>query len=191
MNWILAASNQLFYWIANLLLVGPPHYRYKKYIREMEERQASKELTLSGHLKPGMLLSRRSLHDAKSSRREKLSAMKKSKSYSLTTNLALQGDHEERSSRMMGFTKRFSNRDKMDVPKHQEESMRKMKAQLENNSGGIGNLSDSDDDDDDDDGGDEDGGTRKSAIRKKEALSNGSFQSSATSEGRRVSVTFE
>lgn len=157
LNWILAVANQVLYWAANIILVGPPHRRYKEYIADMEARQAQKELTTSGHLKPGMLLmGKRSSAGSKGKFRrtdseKKRAKFNRAKSYSISgqQTLNLQGDHEQKSNRMLGFAKRFSASKNMDIPKHQEESLARIARDL--SSQNIGRLDDSDDEQSNDD----------------------------------------
>lgn len=151
LNWVLAIANQVLYWAANVILVGPPHRRYKQYIADMEARQARKELTTSGHLKPGMvLMGNRKRNSSGGKTKFKRTASEKrrakfnrAKSYSVQNTLRLRGDHEHKSTSMLGFTKRFSAGKNMDIPKHQQESLARMAKDL--SSKGIGRLGDSED----------------------------------------------
>lgn len=151
LNWILAATNQVLYWAANIVLVGPPHRHYKEYIADMEARQAQKELTTSGRLKPGMLLMGKrnsgggKINVWKTDSGRKRQKFNRAKSYSISglETLNLQGDHEQKSNRMLGFAKRFSANKNMDIPKHQQESLAKIAKDL--SSQGIGRLDDSED----------------------------------------------
>ena len=149
LNWVLAIANQVLYWAANVILVGPPHRRYKKYIADMEARQARKELTKSGHLKPGMvLMGKRNSSGGKTKFKrtdseKRRAKFNRAKSYSVQNTLRLRGDHEHKSTSMLGFTKRFSAGKNMDIPKHQQESLARMAKDL--SSKGIGRLGDSED----------------------------------------------
>ena len=149
LNWILAVTNQVLYWAANIILVGPPHRRYKQYIADMEARQARKELTTSGRLKPGMLLmGKRGSGGGKIRRTDsekKRAKFNRAKSYSISgqQTLNLQGDHEQKSNRMLGFAKRFSAGKNMDIPKHQQESLARIARDLSSQE--IGRLDDSED----------------------------------------------
>ena len=149
LNWILAVANQVLYWAANIVLVGPPHRRYKEYIADMEARQAQKELTTSGHLKPGMLLMGKLGSGGGKIRRtdseKKRAKFNRAKSYSISgqQTLNLQGDHEQKSNRMLGFAKRFSASKNMDIPKHQQESLARIARDL--SSQNVGHLGDSED----------------------------------------------
>mmetsp|Transcript_9062 Transcript_9062/g.25537 ORF Transcript_9062/g.25537 Transcript_9062/m.25537 type:complete len:760 (+) Transcript_9062:112-2391(+) len=151
LNWVLAIVNQVLYWAANIVLVGPPHRRYKQYIADMEARQARKELTTSGHLKPGMvLMGKRNPSGGKAKLRrteseKKRGKINRAKSYSISgqQTLSLQGDHEQKSNRMLGFAHRFSASKNMDIPKHQQESLARMARDL--SSQNIGRLDDSED----------------------------------------------
>ena len=126
LNWILALVNQLLYWMVNLVLVGPPHYRHKKYIADMEARQALTALSKSGRFMPSMLLmGKRDKNAIQTTSAERRRAkLAQTKSYSMSRTLELQGDHEEESSRMLGFSRRFSiKRKNIDVSKEQRESL--------------------------------------------------------------------
>lgn len=115
-NWVLALVNQALYWMVNLALVGPPHYRHKKHIADMEARQASKALTRSGHIMPGMITGKLT----KSGRR--IVKLANNRSFSMTRNVT-QGDHEQLHRSMLGFTRFSVHRNpNIDVAKEQTES---------------------------------------------------------------------
>ena len=38
LNFILAVTNQVLFWIANIVLLVPPYYRYKQHIAKMEAK---------------------------------------------------------------------------------------------------------------------------------------------------------
>jgi len=144
LNWVLATVNQLIYWITNIALVGPPHYRYKKYIAEMEERQATKLLTRSGNLKPGMIISKSQQEENEFTQSMLKNAIKQSKmtkSFSLTTKTNLQGDHETHNNQMLGFKRLSAKPASNVVRKHAEDSMQKTTNVTWGDTGGLSTLS--------------------------------------------------
>mmetsp|Transcript_5276 Transcript_5276/g.13184 ORF Transcript_5276/g.13184 Transcript_5276/m.13184 type:complete len:506 (-) Transcript_5276:429-1946(-) len=104
LNWVLAVVNQLLYWIANAMLVGPPHYRWKKHIAEMEARQATRQLTTSGQIKPGLVRSSKNVL-TNSQLRFAINRTRTQRSYSLTAKGNIQGDYDSEKSQNLGFNR--------------------------------------------------------------------------------------